>query len=157
MLLNLAATRFNIPLPYVFSIQITAPCPPLAQQRAENECLGAPWHLSWCLLCSFSCSPSKATTTTQLIKDREKMCYRIKWQCNKYNSWEGKNELLWEGKGFAGCLRSGCMVRRWLLAFWPIPETLQRKGESRGPSLCLVSAYQHPGVTEFQSYRSPPL
>lgn len=27
----------------------------------------------------------------QLIKDREKMCYRTKRQCNKYNSWERKD------------------------------------------------------------------
>lgn len=54
----------NTPPPYAFSIQITALSPLLAQKHAENECVEAPWHLSQCLLCSFSCSPWKATTTT---------------------------------------------------------------------------------------------
>ena len=78
----------------------------------------------------------------QLIKDREKMCYSIKWQCNKYNSCERKDVLLQEGNSFVWCLRSDCAVIKAIPSFLShLPETLQRKRDSRGTSLCLLSVH----------------
>lgn len=90
----------------------------------------------------------------QLIKDREKMCYRIKQQCNKYNSRERKDVLLQEGNSFAWCPRSDCTVIKAIPGFLThLPETLQRERGSKGTSLCLVSVYQHVGVEKLR-YRA---
>lgn len=102
----------NTPLPYAFSIQIMALSPLLA----ENECVEAPWQLSQCLLCSFSCSPWKATTTRADKGQRENVLQN-KVTMQQYNSWERKDVLLWEGKSFVGCLRLGCMVRKGIPGF----------------------------------------
>lgn len=90
----------------------------------------------------------------QLIKHREKMCYRIQQQWNKYDSWEKAYMLLQEGNRFVGYLRSDCMVIKLIPGFLThLPETLQRKRGNKGTSLCLISVSQHTDVEKLR-YRA---
>lgn len=94
----------------------------------------------------------------RLIKDREKKCYGIKQQCNKYNACERNDVLLQEGTSFVWCLRSDCTVIKAIPGFLThLPETLQSKKERTNFIVSGLSASaQWCGEAEILGYRRLP-